>query len=1119
MQTSLALCCARAMRIVFGLLLCVGALYVNAQDSELPGIDDLQRRIDALESAADISATDKGKISESYKLAIDRLRAAEASDEEARAYEESMATLPQERARLRTELEEYRPPEISADLETASADVLEQRVAKWEGEVAALRTNLEKLRSALQAERRMSLQQLISEAQQAAQTATDAPVPALMSEQAKVAAAIAQSAERRLQQARIEALQQRMTSRPARSELMEAEADLLDAKLKGAEAYLASLTALAEQRRQSSTAEMVRQFEEFAEALTASPEVLLNLAKSNVRLAEALTALSESQRYTEAQLAGVKADVANLDAKFQSLNRLLELEQFESSAVFGAALRQEWDRAAQTTESGVVRAAAEQQLTSSRVALFHLDERRPPYDVPTIETVRESLGPATERWSPTIERLMRQQRELLEALTNGHARYIDQLSALLTNLRYLAERSDAYSQLLESNLFWIPSAKPIGVQTVAAAGRTLSWLGMPAHWQHVFESARANIVGHPLRIATLIALLSATMVKRRSFKQRLAAMQPYIGKVSFDRFALTLQAYWTTALLALPEPLLLYTLAQLTAAPTGFSASFSRALTVGALVLLFMEFMRQVVRKGGLAEVHFRVRPTTLAFLRRNNRWLIVVIVPIVVVMVLLNAQATPEIRDGLGRIALLVLCLALAVFGAQIVRRARLPVRVGAPRRWYAMYLGYPSLVAVPLALIALSMLGYHYSAKQLLGLLMQSIAVIAVAMLVYYTLVRAFMVYERQLALERLREKRAAAIAKNADRDAAERSAEGVPDTIDDQEIDRHTMTTQTNAVIRLLVWGGAIVAVAAVWHHLLPIVRSLDEVIVWQTAADGAGVVQGVTLWSLLVALTVFTVSVIAVKNLPGVLEVAILSRMDLAAGTGYAVTTVLKYAIVLGGVLTAANMLGADWSKLQWLVAALSVGLGFGLQEIVANFVSGIVILFEKPFRLGDTVTIDTYTGTVTRIRIRATTISDWDRKELIIPNKSFITRNFINWTLSDSITRVVIPVGVAYGADTEKVLASLMGVANENMHVYNDPPPAALFIGFGDCALNFELRVFAGSVLDRAILAHELHMAIDARFREQGIEIAFPQRDMHLDSRRPIEVVVRPSAPEPSGQGT
>ena len=112
--------------------------------------------------------------------------------------------------------------------------------------------------------------------------------------------------------------------------------------------------------------------------------------------------------------------------------------------------------------------------------------------------------------------------------------------------------------------------------------------------------------------------------------------------------------------------------------------------------------------------------------------------------------------------------------------------------------------------------------------------------------------------------------------------------------------------------------------------------------------------------------------------------------------------------------------ASRDKLQWLAAGLTVGLGFGLQEIFANFVSGLIILFERPIRIGDTITIGTFSGSVSKIRIRATTITDFDRKEVIIPNKAFVTERLINWSLSDTITRVLIKVGVAYGSDLDKV---------------------------------------------------------------------------------------------------
>jgi potassium efflux system protein len=134
------------------------------------------------------------------------------------------------------------------------------------------------------------------------------------------------------------------------------------------------------------------------------------------------------------------------------------------------------------------------------------------------------------------------------------------------------------------------------------------------------------------------------------------------------------------------------------------------------------------------------------------------------------------------------------------------------------------------------------------------------------------------------------------------------------------------------------------------------------------------------------------------------------------------------IIIVGAMTVFGSLGVSWDKLQWLAAALSVGLGFGLQEIFGNFVSGLIILFERPVRIGDTVTIGTFSGTVSKIRIRATTITDFDRKEVIIPNKAFVTERLINWSLSDTVTRVVIRLGVAYGSDLDKVKEVLLKAA-------------------------------------------------------------------------------------------
>jgi potassium-dependent mechanosensitive channel len=211
---------------------------------------------------------------------------------------------------------------------------------------------------------------------------------------------------------------------------------------------------------------------------------------------------------------------------------------------------------------------------------------------------------------------------------------------------------------------------------------------------------------------------------------------------------------------------------------------------------------------------------------------------------------------------------------------------------------------------------------------------------------------------------------------------------------------------------------------------------------------------------------------------------------------------RYTIVAAGFFIALSMLGISWGDVQWLVAAMGVGLGFGLKEIFANFFSGLIILFERPIRIGDTVTIDGLSGTVTRIRIRATTVTDFDNKEQVIPNQNFLINPLINWTLSDPITRVVFSVGIAYGSDTEKALQVMTDVVSAHSEVLEEPRPTVFFVGFGESSLDFQVRVFVRERLRRMPLKHDLHMAMNKALAESGIEIPFPQRDLHLKSISP-----------------
>lgn len=222
-----------------------------------------------------------------------------------------------------------------------------------------------------------------------------------------------------------------------------------------------------------------------------------------------------------------------------------------------------------------------------------------------------------------------------------------------------------------------------------------------------------------------------------------------------------------------------------------------------------------------------------------------------------------------------------------------------------------------------------------------------------------------------------------------------------------------------------------------------------------------------------------------------------KMDLGVKT--ALKRLLHYALFSIGFLVAISMAGLDLQKFTIIAGALGVGIGFGLQNIVNNFVSGLILLFERPVKEGDTINIDGQWGTISHIGLRSTVFETLDRAEIIVPNSDLISQQVTNWTLSSNISRVTLQVGVAYGSNLTRVLSILDTVSREHPDVLEDPEPGAIFTGFGDSSIDFELRAWVAEIGKRLKVKSELGQAIDQHFREAGISIPFPQRDLHLRS--------------------
>jgi len=557
----------------------------------------------------------------------------------------------------------------------------------------------------------------------------------------------------------------------------------------------------------------------------------------------------------------------------------------------------------------------------------------------------------------------------------------------------------------------------------------------------------------------------------------------------------------------------------------------ARAAGAGILAAAFVGFclalLRQMMMENGLAESHFGWPGNRLRSARRVLAFLALAALPAVFVVFAYENQREEFWKDSVGRVAFVAAMAAAAVALYRLLHLAHeglheMPRTTWVARRERLHWPIHLLLAGLPVGLAVLSMAGFHFTALHLAYRFFWTLLLILTVMIVVSLVRRWLLLTRRALAIEQARRRREAM------------KAEGPSEAeLSDTELDIVRIDTQTQRLVRSLAGIAILLGVWLIWVDVIPALNALDNVHLWditvsveEQVQDPSGKtevvirqrLEGITASDVIFAVVTVVVTFLAVRHLPALIEIILLQRLQMGAGERYATLAILRYIVVGFGIIFAFKSIGIGWTNVQWLVAALGVGLGFGLQEIFANFVSGLILLFDRPIRVGDVVTIGSVSGTVSQIRIRATTITDWDRKELVVPNKEFVTGQLVNWTLSDDVLRVVVPVGIAYGSNTDLAIKTLERIAREHPLVLEEPAPQVLFLGFGDNSLNFEVRVFSPNVDSLLKIKHELHLAIDKAFREAGIEISFPQRDLHIRSGlEPLAEALRerykPSSPQ------
>ena len=914
--------------------------------------------------------------------------------------------------------------------------------------------------------------------------------------------------QQRALEARLAANTEELLFYDATNDLLAAQRDMAARRVAAQEKLVAfwqeKVTALRQQAAQTAREEAARAQQQARDAHPAIQQAV----QTNADLAREQAALVNKIEKTSQYAAGIDEQLAALEKSFAEIQDQVD-QAGGVTNVLGVRLLGKRSALPKTGEN---RRRIKDRPSETARALFEWNEYDSKWsELSDVEQRADNLLDENETLSQADRNAIRSQliehlqtrRKTLRALSDLSLDYSTKLANLDTKERALVKTVDAFANFIDANVLWVKSSRTLAPLDLRQTAEALAWLASPTNWRTTGATLWGDFKNGPLLYLSIVVLIVAAVVSHSHLHRQIEIISENVRQIQTDSFWLTIQAFLVTLVLAATWPVFLLLAAWRLSAIA--ADDFTRALVAGlsrlALVVFILSFLRHLAMPRGLAQDHFRLRQEPLAFLRRHLRWLLIVVAPAVLVVTTMHAQQVNDDWYGTaGRLFFLLGVIGLAVF-LLIVLRPTAPLMEPYLKQrrggWLdrLRYVWYPLCLLVPLSLAILAGMGYVYGARHLNGKWLLTMDLILAVVLIRALFVRGLIVAQRRLALLERQKRLAAAEQKRLENQEAstptppaettEAKAKPEPTIFEMSQQTRRLIGAASTILLVLGTW--------TIWNDVLPAFAKLGEHELYTIGEDP------ITLGAIVTALVVTVLTVIVARNVPGLLEIIVLRRLPLDRGIRFAIITISRYILVIVGVVWAFSEIGIGWAKVQWLIAAMTVGLGFGLQEIFANFVSGLIILFEQPIRVDDIVTVGDVTGRVSMIKIRATTIRRWDQRELIVPNKEFITGQLINWTLSDNILRRDFPVGIAYGSDIRTAERLLYEIAENDLRVLKDPAPVVLFKGFGDNSLDFELRVNYSGIENNLALWHDVNVAIDDKFRAAGIEIAFPQRDVHVRS--------------------
>jgi len=1085
----------------------------SSQDSPTEPEDPrvlLESGIAAVE-AADLDEESRTSVLELYGQALEQLEAAQVNRLAAEAFQATLQTAPAQAEEIRTSLEDQPDAEGAPEIQPSeSVEELDVRLQAAMAELAAAETDLDGMDAALESEAdrpELAREQIAQARAMAEDLRTQGDVSPASNENSFAADARRWWTELRLValESEIEMLEQELLSRRMRLDLLNARREAATLAVSTTTMRVERLTEAVSARRRTVADETLEQ----AQAVLANGEphpLVREAAEANIALVDELRAQVSDLELVAERSGVAQSTSTQLAAAFRSATRKLGLDRF--GAPLGQGIREEREQfgTAGAVERG--RRVVQEYLATSTLRLIeHGDE------LAALSESRAADDPDTEALEPSdreqLQALTASRRSLLEQSVANDEGLQQRLYALDDLLVQGGNTLSQYDTLLAEQLFRVRSTRAVSLADFSALPIDLAAQFSPLAWGAVLASLPVGVLEAPLFALLLIGAM-LLMLQTGRLRVALRATNDAVTRIAEDSIKHTFKAVGLTIFVAARWPLLLASLGWLLMAPEespAFAVAVATSLINTGRTLLLFTLCREIFAPDGPAGAHFRWDRDALTQFHGQASLFIRLLVPTLLVANVWFYYTPGTMGGALGLLELSAILLLLSWLFWIVLDPTRGPLRGYFRARRDALltrtrYVWIPWMVLTPIALIILHAFGFRYAALEILTRLMDTLWLVLILVIVAGFVERWLLIARRRLTYDAAVRERDAA-ARSREEGGAQTGAETADHEIDEigAKTDLVALDAGSHQLLRAALNVSAVVGFLVIWNDLLPVFNALDNLSLWSrpVVIDGIEQAVAVTLRDILLAAVVGGLGYVTARDFPALLEIILLRYEVISAGSRYAVTTLSRYAIVTLAVLAVLGMLGASWSQMGWAVAALSVGIGFGLQEIVANFISGLILLFERPIRVGDVITIGDASGTVTRIRIRATTVRDWESKELVVPNKEFITGRLLNWTLSDPVTRLLIPVGIAYGSDVDTAMKLMREAAEENKRVLDDPEPMVLFEQFADSSLSLTLRAWVETFGDRLPALTELHTAINRKFNEADIVIAFPQQDVHVYS--------------------